>query len=247
MLETEDVRELVWRAFGEWALRKVDPEWAAERITHEPTRRLVTELGLPLQGPAYYSLILHEDQRYPTVREYFAANKPEVLETRTCTEFGHYLFFADVNGEDIYLAPESGRLYSLEGLHDSVKPVLVNSGVGEFLTFLAQIELNRANAPLEDLRDGDEETGEADYDRALRSILDGIVAGVRDVDPDAFPSDPDNDEGLETFWYPWLLKWADDDFAFDPWSWNRHSAEYFAAHGIDDLAEREPRHPVDLS
>ena len=218
MLETEDVRELVWRAFGEWALRKVDPEWAAERIAHEPTRRLVTELGLPVQGPAYYSLSLHEDRRYPTIREYFAANDPGVLETRTGTEFGHFLYFADINGEDVHLDPESGRLYWLLGRHESVKAVLVNSGVAEFLFFLAQIEINRGVEPLKDLRESDEDVGEEEYERALQSVLDAIVAGIGDADPEAFPADPDNDGGLDTFWYPWLLKYGDDDFAFDPWS-----------------------------
>ncbi|NUP48514.1 MAG: hypothetical protein HOW97_14575 [Catenulispora sp.] len=246
MVELEDVRELAGRAFGEWALRKLDPEWTTERISHEPTRRLVTELGLPIQGPAHYSLMMSEDSRWPTVRDFFADNRPEVLETRMCTEFGHYLFFADLNGENVFLDPESGGVYWFPGPHETAKNVLVNSGVAEFLTFLAQIEINRVTEPIEALRDSDEDV-EEEYDRALRSILDGIVNGVRNVDPAAFPADPEDDGGLDTFWYPWLLKWGDDDFAFDSWSWNRHAAEYFAAHGIDDLAEREPRHPVDLS
>lgn len=248
MLELEDVRGLVWRAFGEWALYKFDPDWAAERIAHEPTRRLVTELGLPIQGPADYSLEMREDRPWITVRDYFAdpRHNNAVLDTPVGTEYGHFLVFANLNAQTIYLDPESGRLYGFLGPYEVGQLVLVNSGLAEFLTFLAQIEINRVTEPLEELRDSDEDN-EEEYESALQSILDGIVGGVRNVDPAAFPPDPDNDGGLETFWYPWLLKWADDDFAFDPWDWNRHSAEHFAAQGIDDLAEREPRHPVDLS
>ena len=243
MLEVEDVRELVWRAFGEWALHKIDPEWAAERIAHEPTRRLVTELGLPIQGPAYYSLSLREDRRYPTIREYFAANNPDVLETRTCTEFGHFLYFADINGEDVHLDPESGRLYWLLGRHETVKAVPVNSGVGEFLFFLAQIEINRVvdGLPFEIFRKG----GEEEYARALRTVLKGVIFAVRDVDRAVVP--PPGDEDFQSFWFPWLIEHADEDLAFDSWSWDRRSVEYFTARGIHDLAEREPRHPVDQS
>ncbi|MGA5818055.1 SUKH-4 family immunity protein [Kitasatospora sp. NPDC094028] len=246
-METEDVRELTRRAFGEWALRRVDPGWAAERIAHEPTRRLVTELGLPVQGPGFFSPHLHEDRHWPTIRERFEACAPESLGTRLCTEFGHYLYFCDFNGEDIHLDPESGRLYWFRGLHDTVERLLVNSGVAEFLTFLALIEIHRVvdGRPFEDFREGTEE----EYATALRSVLKGVVFGVRDVDRAVFPprGAAEGAERFESFWHPWLIEYADDDQAFDSWAWDRHSAEYFAARGIHDLADREPRHPVDLS
>ncbi|WP_369184723.1 SUKH-4 family immunity protein [Streptomyces sp. Y1] len=243
-METEDVAELARRAFGEWALRKVAPEWAAARIGHEPTRRLVTELGLPPQGPGFFSLDLHEDQRRPTVRERFEDLAPGSLGTRLCTEFGHYLYLGDFNGEDILLDPESGRLYWFRGPHENVERILVNSGVAEFLTFLARIELHRIvdGRPFEEFREGTDE----EYATALRSVLKGVIFGVREVDRAVFPPKGD-DDGFESFWYPWLIDHADEDQAFDSWAWNRHSAEYFAARGIHDLATREPRHPVDLA
>jgi hypothetical protein len=242
MLETEDVREMAWRAFGEWALHKVDPKWAAERIAHEPARRLLTDLGLPVQGPAYFSLSLREDGTYAAVRDYFAAHSPEVLQTRLCTEFGHYLILGELNGEDIVLDPESGRLYWLRGPHESVERILVNSGVAEFLAFLSQIEIHRVvdGHPFEIYREGSEE----EYAEALRAVLKGIIFGVKELDRPVFPP-RDNPEGFESFWYPWLIEHADEDLAFDSWNWGRVADDYFAARGIRDLEQLTPRHPVD--
>ena len=81
-------------------------------------------------------------------RDYFAAHSPEVLQTRLCTEFGHYLILGELNGEDIVLTENERPVARLVSVVEKRSRLKRGSARG-IITYIA----DDFDAPLDDFKE----------------------------------------------------------------------------------------------
>lgn len=223
MVDQSVVRTLAAESFGAWAMVRADEAWAQESVPHEPTRELLTQVGLPVQSkmfdlsPEFLTapldmLEFHRRAPYPeTLTPEFSAN---------CGRFIHLGYIPDLGA---FLDPDTGRVYGFVGWD---VPYLLSSAVAEFVYFLAYLEKRSRvdGMPLDSL---EARTGH----EAVTEISTHLAA----VDAAAF-------ENPNSAWAGWL----GDGFAlglFDDWSWNRASVDYFLRLGVNPTV-LEPRRPL---
>ena len=223
MVDLSEVGALAAESFGAWAMVRADAAWARRAVPHEPTRRMLTEVGLPIQtklfdlSPEFGTgpldmLEFHKRATYPeTLTPEFVAN---------CGRFIHLGYIPDLGA---FLDPVTGRVYGFVGWD---VPHQMNSGVAEFVYFHAYIEKHRRvdGVPLDGLDTG---TG---YEAAAR-----IAAHLATIDAPAV-------ENADGAWAGWL----DDGFSiglFGDWDWNRASVDYFLRLGVNPTI-LEPRRPL---
>ncbi|MFC5185839.1 SUKH-4 family immunity protein [Actinomadura harenae] len=225
MLSDDEVREQAIAAFGDWALCQVEEQAVLAAIAHEPTRRFLAEVGLPVQA-SFFSLDTDFLVRPSSFPEHVADG--DHAPVKALAEWGHLLIIGDSGAETLWLDPNSGAvLVFITGWDDP--PCLVNSTLSHYVAALAHIEQQRFidGIPLEDLEDS-----EPAYDR-----LEEIVEHLKQSDPSAFD---DCEHGA-----PWD-GWLDDPLAWGglDWKWEEHAMEYFRARGIDPTT-RTPHHPTE--
>ncbi|MEV5571673.1 SUKH-4 family immunity protein [Spirillospora sp. NPDC052269] len=227
MLSDDEIRTQAVAAFGDWTLCRVEEQAVLSTIAHEPTRRFLAEVGLPVQGP-FFEFDTDFLVRPSTFREQAADDEPGGQRAKMLAEWGHLLDIGDSGDEDLWLDPNSGAVHVFIFGWDA-PPCLVNSTLSQYVAALALIERQRFidGVPLEELDDDD-----SAYDR-----LEAIVEQLEESDPSAFDA---CEHGA-----PWS-GWLDDPIASGglDWEWSEEALDYFRARGIDP-AEREPRRPTD--
>ena len=224
MVDLQKAASLAVEAFGAWALQAADAEWADEAIPHEPTRSFLTTTGLPVQALNLFTLDADFEaapRTLDTVLKELGATAP--LDQGIQAAYGHLIVLGDIAEAEAYLDPATGTVLSF--VNWTSAPFLLNSGVADFVYFLAYIETHRRKdgVLLDEL-----ETSEG-YAAAAQ-----IAAHLATVDPAAFQ----DRDGTGSAW----ANWVEDGFAiglFQDWEWDG-AIDYFLRHGIDPTA-REPR------
>lgn len=226
MVERDTLQALLVRAFGDWTLCRVDADRARDAIAHQPTRTLLTEVGVPVQGPGFALDRSFSAGRPRTLADFVRARPGGDPGWESARTRGH-LFVLGPLGDlgSALLDPATGQVLGFES--SDAEPFPVNSGLGALLYCLAYVEVHRRVNGV--LLDGLE--SEAGYAAAAR-----IAGHLADIDPRAF-ADPE-----ENVWRIWI----EDGFAiglFYDWRWERGAVDYFLAHGIDPTT-REPYRPL---
>lgn len=224
MVDLSVAADLAAESFGDWTMVRADEAWARQSVPHEPTRRALTEVGLPLQAPLFDLSADFATAPLDMVEYHRRAPYPETLTAEFTAQYGRFVRLGFIPDLGAFLDPDTGQVHGFIGWDESY---LLNSGVAEFVYFLAYIEKHRR---LDGVLLAKLET-RAGYDEAER-----ICAHLATVDPAAF-EDPDN------VW----TNWVGDGFAiglFDDWAWHRASVDYFIEHGVNPTA-LEPRRPID--
>lgn len=223
MIDQSEVGALAAESFGAWTMVRADKAWAQKCVPHEPTRRFLTEVGLPVQArlfdlsPEFHTtpLDIVEFLRRPPY--------PETLTPEFIASYGRLIYLAFFPELGAFLDPDTGRVYTFIGWDVAH---LLNSSVADFLYFLAYVEKHRS---VDGVLVGDLETA-ACYEAGA-----AITAHLTAVDAAAF-----EDQG--GIWGGLL----DDGFAlgtFDDWKWNKASVAHFLRIGVNPTA-LEPRRPL---
>lgn len=231
MLDPRDVASLAATAFGTWTLQTAGEEWAAQFVPHEPTRLFLTTIGLPVEALGLFTLEA-EFETAPRALEDLLARQstefPGSVDSRIRDDYGGLISLGDIADSGAYLDPHDGRVLSFVNWKSA--PYLLNSGVAEFVYFLAYVETHRRQdgVLLDDLPDDE------CYPAANR-----IVEHLAEVDRAAIVDPEAPEDG--TAW----SNWVGDGFAialFQDWPWDG-AINYFLRHGIDPTT-REPRRPL---
>jgi hypothetical protein len=223
MVELPEVRALAAEAFGSWTRVRVDEDRARRTVPHEPTRRMLTEVGLPVQTNLFDLSPEFSTGPLDMVEFQKRARFPVTFTPEFVASRGHYLDLGFIPDNGAYLDPVTGKVYGFVGWD---LPYLLNSGLAEFLYFHAYIEKHRRvdGVPLDDF---DTDTG---YEAAAR-----IIAHLATIDAAAV-------QGEDSAWEGWL----DDGFSiglFTDWNWSQASVDHFLRLGVDPTA-LEPRRPL---
>ncbi|MFJ9692839.1 SUKH-4 family immunity protein [Kitasatospora sp. NPDC101183] len=191
-------------AFGDWAMCRLESAEVGGGIGHEPTRRFLEEVGVPLRAPFFQFDVEFLDR--PVVLGEYASE--------AAGEWGRLLRIGhSADSESLWLDPESGVVRCFPLGWEKV-PSVVNGGVAELVTFLAEIERQRFHkgVPLDELED----------DELAYELLEEMTEQLMDLDPAAF-------EG-ESPWGGWL----DDPLAWGglEWEWDSEAEEFLKERGI---------------
>lgn len=224
MAGRDTLQSLLVHAFGDWTMCQAKAEWVRDAIAHEPTRRILSEVGIPVQGPGFALDAGFRLGQVRTLANFVEAVPGGVDRSWAATrEYGNLIALGSLNDLDIaFLDPSTGRVLGFET--PDTEPFTINNGLEELLLCLAYVEVHRREdgTLLDDLEP------EAGYAAAAE-----IAAYLATVDPPAFA---DRDESA------WQI-WIEDGFAtglFQDWRWDSGVVEYFLARGIDPT-RREPR------
>ncbi|WP_034267852.1 SUKH-4 family immunity protein [Actinospica robiniae] len=222
----DEVRDLLFRAFGEWTIRRSEPAWATRAVADADARGFLTDVGLPVQALNLFSLDPAFGEAPVTLADRLSDLPPSAgVSTTILDAYGQLIYLGSLPDLGAFLDPATGRVLSFVSWSDP--PFVVNGGIAEFAYFLAYVETHRrANGVLLD----DLETEEG-YEAAAV-----VAAHLMGVDPAAFA---DADENI------WPV-WMDDGFAiglFQDWAWDHYAVEYFLSRGIDPTV-REPSRPL---
>lgn len=227
MVDPQQAASLAIEAFGAWTLQVADAEWAGGAITHEPTRSFLTTTGLPVQALNLFTLDADFESAPRTLDIVLKGlGAAAELDPQIQAAYGHLYLLGDMAEIEAYLDPATGAVLSF--VNWTSEPFLLNSGVPEFVYFLAYTETHRRKdgVLLDEL-----ETAEG-YAAAAQ-----IAEHLASVDPAAF-ADPD---GTGSAW----SNWVEDGFAIDlfqDWAWDG-AVDYFLRHHIDPTTH-EPHRPL---
>jgi hypothetical protein len=235
MVSNDQVRGEAVAVFGEWAMCRVEAAGVVEAIAHEPSRRFLAEVGVPLQGP-FFELDADFLVRPKTFAEYaferrVQPGEPGGVSLETLAAWGRQLLLGDSDSDagELWLDPDTGAVRCfVTDWNDP--PCLVNSGLAELVASVALVERQRFvdGVPLDDLQD--------DEDEDPYEVLEAIVEQLAELDPPAFECCD-----MGALWAGWL----DDPIASGglDWEWSPAAAEFLRARGIEPT-EREPRREV---
>jgi hypothetical protein len=232
-LGLDAVRELTCKAFGEWTMVRTDAEWAATAVSHEQTRRMLVEVGLPVET----NIFTTDDAFFvrPTTMGAWAIDHPDRWGSDGFAAYRDWIVLGrEVNGGRFVVDPGSGRVDFLDGGDG----MLQSSTLAIFVYALAYFETRRRldGVLLDDVEPMDL-AFEANYETFRHLSL---------VDPPAFqgvnaPPWAEAQGGELDLGHAW--EWIADGFAdglFSDWTWSNKALRYFAARGIDPRT-REPR------
>lgn len=223
MVDLSEVAALAAESFGAWTMVRADEAWARRAVPHEPTRRMLTEVGLPIQTKLFDLSPEFGTRPLDMLEFHERATYPETLTAEFAASCGRFIRLGHIPDLGAFLDPVTGRVYGFAGWD---VPRQMNGGVAEFVYFHAYIEKHRRvdGVPLGELETG---TG---YAAAAR-----IAAHLATIDAAAV-------ENADSAWSGWL----DDGFGiglFGDWDWNRAAVDYFLRLGLDPTV-REPRRPL---
>ncbi len=233
-LALDTVRERAHEAFGEWTMVRADAEWATAAVSHEPTRRMLVEVGLPVET----NIFTIDDAFFvlPTTIGALAVEHPDWWGSDQVAAYRNWIALGcEANAARFVLDPESGRVHFLVLGGDGI---LQSSTLAIFVYALAHFETRRHldGVPLDDVEPF-ERAAEANYETFRHLSL---------VDPPAFegvspPPWAESQGGELDLGHSW--EWIADGFAdglFSDWTWSDKALRYFATRGIDPQT-REPR------
>lgn len=223
MVDLSEVAALAAEAFGAWTMARVDEDWARRTVPHEPTRRMLTEVGLPVQTILFDLSPEFSTGPLDIVESNRRSRWPQAFTPEFVANRGHFLDLGFIPDNGAYLDSSTGKVYGFLGWDD---PFVMNVGLAEFLYFHAYVEKHRrvGGVPLDEL-----ET-DAGYEAAAR-----IITHLATIDAAAV-------QGGDSAWEGWL----DDGFGiglFSDWDWSQASVDYFLRLGVDATV-LEPRRPL---
>ncbi|NUS16953.1 MAG: hypothetical protein HOY69_37085 [Streptomyces sp.] len=237
-MDQQTVRALAHEAFGEWTMVRADAGWAKGAVPHEPTRRFLVEVGLPVQ-----TTLFDIDEAFhtsPLTLPLVAAQRSTWWDEETVAQHSDGIALGrEPNGGYFVLDPTSGRV-DLVG--DNGTAGFQSSDVAVFVYLLAYFETHRTldGVPLDDVEPF-EAAAEAAYE---------MLRHFSQVDPRAFegveaPPWDEAEGGELDLGHAW--EWMADGFAdglYGDWTWSSEALDYFAAKGIDPSARKPLRVPA---
>lgn len=234
-LDQQTVRALAHEAFGAWTMVRADAAWAEAAVPHEPMRRFLVEVGVPVE-----MMLFAVEERFlrPAVTvAQLATEEPDWWDAETVS--GHEDAIAlgeEPNGGWFVVDPRTGQVDLIgDGGAESQ-----SSSLAIFVYCLAYFEKHRR-------LDGVTLDRVEPFDTAAEAGYE-LLRHFSQVDPAAFegidaPSWADGGRGELDTGHAW--EWMADGFAdglYADWGWSDTSLRYFAQQGIDP-AEREPLRP----
>lgn len=237
-LDLQEVRAQAHEAFGEWTMVRADAGWAKGAVAHEPTRRFLVEVGLPVETPLF---TVDEDFHVRPLTLPAVARERSVWwddEILAAHSEGIVLGQEPIGGGCFVLDPRSGRV----DLLGDAGAAFQSSGLAVFVHLLAYFETHRTldGVALDDVEPFEVAAGAA-YEM-LRHFSQADPQGFAGID--APPWDEAEGDELDSG-HAW--EWIADGFAdglYADWTWSPDTLDYFAAQGIDPAARKPLRVPA---